>query len=254
MLPLFSGGHDSLSACLIAAEHPRFTKDVFHIDTGIGAKATRDYVEMICRQQGWNLHVYKSNFSYERFVRRLGFPGAGAHGWAYRNLKDRCISKMAKGLGRVALITGCRSQESTRRMGNVKPVVVGEHSKKTGKVTRLNRVWVSPCHNWSVADQNLFLTTWAMPRNPIKDSILGMSGECFCGAFARPYELDMIRQVCPDVAQEIDRLACIAKECGTKCVWGPTPKKGTTIAPTGPLCSTCDRKAAAAGLILEALQ
>lgn len=144
MFPLFSGGHDSLSACFVASQHPRFTGDVHHIDTGIGAKATRTFVEETCREFKWNLKVYKSNFSYEKFVRRLGFPGPGAHQWVYNKLKDRCVSTMAKGLGSVMLLTGCRKQESTRRMGHTEMVKIGETSKKTGKTTKKNRIWTAP--------------------------------------------------------------------------------------------------------------
>lgn len=85
--------------------------------------------------------------------------------------------------------------------------------------------------------------------NPVKTSPLGMSGECFCGAFARPNELDMIRRVCPDVAEKIDRLAVIAREAGKPCVWGQAPlKPGLRVLETGPLCSSCDVRARAAGV------
>jgi 3'-phosphoadenosine 5'-phosphosulfate sulfotransferase (PAPS reductase)/FAD synthetase len=256
MLPLFSGGHDSLSACFAASQHSRFCGEVHHINTGIGAKATRAFVEETCKELGWTLRIYTSNFSYEKFVRRLGFPGPGAHQWVYNKIKDRCISAMCKGRGPVALITGCRQQESTRRMGHTASVKIGETSKKTGKTQRKNRIWTAPCFDWSIAEQRAFMTEHMLPRNPVKDSILGMSGECFCGAFARPWELEMIRMVVPDVAAEIDRLSVIAKECGTPCEWGKRRKdeKGVVTVYTGPLCSSCDRKAVAAGVLFDDLE
>ena len=100
MVPLFSGGHDSLSACFVASHHPAFRNEVFHINTTIGSKKTREFVENTCLELGWHWHVFTSNFSYEKFVSRLGFPGPGAHQWVYNKLKDRCVSSMAKGLGR----------------------------------------------------------------------------------------------------------------------------------------------------------
>jgi len=96
------------------------------------------------------------------------------------------------------------------------------------------------------------MDAFGLPRNPIKMSPLATTGECFGGAFARPGELEMIRQVCPDVAAEIDRLTKLAAP-GKGCEWGKRQKneKGLIMVETGPLCSSCDLKAAASGLLFE---
>jgi 3'-phosphoadenosine 5'-phosphosulfate sulfotransferase (PAPS reductase)/FAD synthetase len=250
MIPLFSGGHDSLSACFVASKHRRFSGEVFHINTTIGAKATRRFVDEVCAEFGWSLRVFQSNFSYEDFVKRLGFPSPGAHQWVYNRLKDRCVSTIGKGKGRIALITGCRIHESTRRMGSVKPLQIGEMSAKTGIVRRLNRAWTAPCWDWTSEEQREFMQWFDLPENPIKRSPLAMSGECFCGAFARPNEIALIRQHAPDVAEEIDRLSAFDQR-GT---WGTRRKteKGIQLVHTGMMCSSCDYKAAAAGLLFEA--
>lgn len=250
--PLFSGGHDSYCACFVASQHRRFNGSVYHIDTGIGAKATRAFVEQVCRDEGWKLKVLKSNDTYERFVRDRGFPGPGMHRFAYDRLKDRCINmitKVARHHYKTILITGCRSDESVRRMGSVEPIKFGEF-QRDGKRFNKHRIWVAPCHDWTSENQIDFMNLFSMPRNPIKQTALGMSGECFCGAFARPYELEMIREFCPDVAVEIERLQVIAKECGhhNSCVWGQRPTKDEEVLETGPLCNTCDNKARQAGL------
>lgn len=163
------------------------------------------------------------------------------------------FSKMGKGRGRILLITGCRETESVRRMGHVEAIKIGETSKKTGTVRRKNRVWTAPCYDWSSSDQQRFMEHFDLPRNPIKDCPIAMSGECFCGAFARPGELEMIRRYAPDVAVEIDRLSQIAAECGTPSVWGvrATGEKGLVVAETGALCSSCDARAWATGLLFE---
>lgn len=254
LAPLFSGGHDSYCACRVAAAHPRFDGAVYHIDTGIGSRATREFVEAVCRDEGWTLRAYRSNFTYRDVVRTYGFPGPGMHGLVYTRIKDRAVRQITRGLRRnypTVLVTGCRSQESVRRMGHVAPVKVGE-ALADGSVREKHRVWTAPCHDWSTAEQRAFMDAHALPRNPVKRSPLGMSGECFCGAFARPGELDMIRAIVPDVAEEIDRCADIARAAGKPCVWGTRPPgkaKGVlTVEAAGPLCSTCDLKAAAAGL------
>jgi 3'-phosphoadenosine 5'-phosphosulfate sulfotransferase (PAPS reductase)/FAD synthetase len=256
ILPLFSGGHDSTCACHVASRHPKFRGEVFHIDTGIGSKATRKHVEDTARGLGWKLNVYKSPSTYEQMVRHTGFPGPGGHKWTYIRLKDRCVDMMLKGKGRAGLITGARQQESVRRMGYVDPIRHGDtvNEKKTGrtKVVRLNRVWVNPCFDWSGEEQRAYMEEFDLPTNPVKLA-LGMSGECLCGAFAAPGELDRIRHHLPDVAEEIDRLAAIARGCGKHAVWGTRPdrKKGVQAAASGPLCSTCDLRAAAAGVVFK---
>lgn len=259
MAPLFSGGHDSLCATFIAAQHPKFNGDVIHIDTGIGAKATRDFVHDVCKEYGWNLLVLASTETYEKFIRARGFPGPGMHQWAYVRLKERCIRLVMKrakfhGHNNVALITGCRSQESTRRMGHVEPLKIGEASK--AGVVNKRRYWVAPCHDWLPIDQVTFMQEHDLPCNPIKQTPLGMSGECFCGAFARPNEIAWIREYAPDVAAEIDRLTLIAQECGKHSIWGTRPdrKKGIVVTKSGPLCNSCDARAMAAGIIVDQTQ
>jgi 3'-phosphoadenosine 5'-phosphosulfate sulfotransferase (PAPS reductase)/FAD synthetase len=327
MLPMFSGGHDSLTAVYAASAHARFDGRVYHIRTGIGSKATYGFVQDICREYGWNLQTFQSKDTYEKFVRERGFPGPGMHQWAYIRLKERCVRMVCnmhtrdipvkrrgyEGSTRtikrnVALITGCRKQESERRMGTVEPLKIGEAGKKRVRDPRLwfpshwrpqrrraaewvclecfqmnesrtqcfsckqsrfgpladfdhevptltnkYRFWVAPCHDFSTADQVAFMDAFDLPRNPIKMTPIGMSGECFCGAFARPNEIALIRQHAPDVAEEIDRLAVIAKECGKHCVWGTRPdrRKGVVVAQTGPLCNSCDARAMAAGIIVD---
>jgi 3'-phosphoadenosine 5'-phosphosulfate sulfotransferase (PAPS reductase)/FAD synthetase len=251
VLPLFSGGHDSLAACHVASRHPAFPGEVHHIDTGIGAKRTRAFVEEVCRLFGWALRVWKSQHTYERFVRERGFPGPGRHHWVYARIKERCVRQMLRGLGKTALLTGCRSEESVRRMGHVAPLKIGE-ARKDGSVRDLKRFWTAPCHDWSAEEQAAYMGEHDLPRNPVKLA-LGMSGECFCGAFAAPGELDRIRRHCPDVAAEIDRLAGVARGCGTHAAWGPRPpgQKGVVAVSSGPLCSSCDVRARYAGILFE---
>lgn len=253
MVPLLSGGHDSISAVYVASQHKKFDGRVYHFDTGIGAKATRQFVESVCKEYHWNLQVFKSKSTYEMFVRDRGFPGPGMHQWAYVRLKERCLRMAMKlhGKSKVALITGCRSQESVRRMGHVEPIKIGE-MQKSGVVNK-RRYWLAPCHDWSTEDQHEFMLAHDLPRNPIKQTPLGMSGECFCGAFAKPNEIEMIKKYAPDVALEIERLTHIALSLGKHSVWGTRPdrRKGVVTTKTGPLCNSCDARALAAGIIVD---
>jgi hypothetical protein len=137
-------------------------------------------------------------------------------------------------------------------MGHVAPIQVGETSKKTRITRRKTRVWTAPCHDWTVEEQVAFMDSFGLPRNPLKLSPLGMSGECFCGAFARPNEIELVRRYAPDVAKEIDRLTPLAPP-GKGQTWGKRAKneKGIISVQTGQLCSSCDHKAAASGLLFE---
>lgn len=270
---LFSGGHDSLCAAVVASEYKSFyrgnsSKVVHHIKTGIGAAYTLEFVERVCRIMDWELKVWQSPSTYEQIVMKYGFPGPGAHRWPYSLLKDRCVSYMTRGKAKKMLVTGSRSQESVRRMGHVEPVHVGDWSvkkcrqcrasKRRGGVcphgacrkvlVKLGRVWTAPCHDWSKAEQQHFMDELGLPINKLKVA-MGMSGECFCGAFAAPGELDRIRQFAPDVAAEIDRLTEIAKAHGKPCVWGHRPAGEVATIETGPLCSSCDQRAASTGLL-----
>lgn len=221
---MFSGGHDSLTATAIAAEHPRFTAAV-HIDTGIGIDETREFVRETCRAQGWPLLEYQPPVSYDDIVLEHGFPGPGAHRYAYVRLKERCVDALVREhkTGRrtkVVLVTGARSQESRRRMGHVEAVQVEVESVK---------VWVAPIHDWTKADCNALIDGRGLPRNPVVDAI-HMSGECLCGSYANAMEeRPLIGALYPAVERRIRDLELRAEEAGiVACEWGKRPP---TVAP-----------------------
>jgi 3'-phosphoadenosine 5'-phosphosulfate sulfotransferase (PAPS reductase)/FAD synthetase len=223
--------------------------------TGIGAKATRAFVESTCREMGWGLRVERSWDTYGKFVRERGFPGPGRHQWVYNRLKDKCVRRIVwqrEKNGLMALITGCRNQESVRRMGHVEPLKIGETSKTTGRCRDFYRAWTAPCYDWSVEEQAAYMEHFDLPRNPLKIA-LGMSGECFCGAFASPGEFERIKHHAPDVADKIERLSVVAARLGKHSVWGTRPAGETGIveSETGPLCSSCDLRASAAGIVVR---
>lgn len=249
--PLFSGGHDSLCATYLASQHRSFQGRVHHINTGIGSKYTRQFVERVCEKFGWTLVVHRSSETYEQIVSTKGFPGPGAHRYVYIKLKDRCVQKIVNGSrmfrNATMLVNGARAEESTRRMGHVAAVQAGEWDKKNNKWVKRNRVWTAPCHDWSKAEQMLFMDEHGLPINRVKVAV-GLSGECFCGAFAAPGERETIREHVPDVSAEIDRLSGVAAACGKPCVWGERPPGKIAVLETGPMCSGCDRRAAANGI------
>jgi 3'-phosphoadenosine 5'-phosphosulfate sulfotransferase (PAPS reductase)/FAD synthetase len=194
---LFSGGHDSLTATSVAFEQGA-VESALHIDTGIGVPETRDFVERTCKDRGWPLRVYSAEQvgeSWEDFVRRHGFPGPAQHNRMYNRLKERALRAAIRDCRpprkRVLLVSGCRSSESVRRMGTVKPV------DRQG-----TWVWSAVIHNWSKQKCLDYLDAWGIKRNPVVERI-GKSGECLCGAFAKPGELDQLHDHYPEVAERI---------------------------------------------------
>lgn len=219
---LFSGGHDSLTATHIAAQHPKFTAAV-HINTGIGIEETREFVRETCKREGWPLKEYRAvdlGQDYRAMVLEQGFPGPTkvGHGIMYNRLKERCLRALIrdtkKGIhDRVLLVSGCRSQESQRRMGNVEPI------QEEGV-----RIWTAIIHDWTKAECNEYIDGNKIPRNLVVD-LIHKSGECLCGAYARKGELDELALWFPKVAAEIRELQKEVRAAGFPWDWEDGPPK-----------------------------
>ena len=215
---LVSGGHDSAS--MLHYVRDRISAAV-HIDTGTGIPETRAYVDRLCVSMGIKLLVYEAANAtdgkgnpepqvYADIVRQHGFPGPAQHRIMYSKLKERPLRMLLREhAGVKLLVTGVRSSESARRMGFVAPIKV-----ETG-----NKIWVAPCHDWDVDRQNEYMAVNSIPRNPVKDT-LGMSGECLCGAYAKPGELDRLRAYCPEIAARIEALEQEVIVRDRKFTWG----------------------------------
>lgn len=246
---LFSGGHDSLCSTHIAAEHPRFSGAI-HINTGIGIEQTREFVRNTCRDQGWHLSEYRPPSSYESLVIAHGFPGPAHHYKMYQRLKERCLEQLLRDTrdpgnprGKILLISGRRRQESVRRMANCTDAIqVGP--KPSNRV-----VWVNPIIDWCSRDKWSYMREHSLPKNRVVE-LLCMSGECLCGAFAKPGELDEIRRHYPAAAEEIDRIVEKAKEARQQhCVWGTRPANTKRFDVRQlPLCFSCENKYHAQGV------
>lgn len=245
---MFSGGHDSLTATHIAAQHPKFTAAV-HINTGIGIEKTRQFVRDTCEREGWPLREYKAEdygMVYADIVKEYGFPGSDAHKIMYSKLKERglraCIREAkTKVRDRVMLVTGVRSQESIRRMGHVKRV------SRDGV-----KVWVAPIHDWSKSECNEYIDEKKLKRNEVVD-LIHMSGECLCGAYAHKGELKEIEMWFPEVAHQIHQLEREVGDAGFPWRWEEQPPKWFKESKRGQaflcemkvdmtMCQSCDKR------------
>lgn len=243
---LFSGGNDSTTLAHLFKDR---ATHAIHANTTIGIEQTRQYVRDTCA--GWNLPLIeeRGDHTFEELVLDTartaagetiwggGFPGPGLHFMAYSRLKERALDKARHRLGignsrtkAAVFIAGRRRAESKRR----EEIPLHESD---GSV-----IWVTPLANWHKLDMTTYrLMCGDLPVNEVAE-LLHMSGECLCGAFAHPGELEEIRMWFPDVAAEIDTLAEKARAAGISeayCTWGHGLGKASIA---GRLCSSCDAK------------
>lgn len=236
----FSGGDDSLALAHWMAHNVPGTK-MFHINTGIGIEAARIFVRETCQRHGWSLTEIRSledcGQDYDDLVRRWGFPGPYGHKLMYARLKERGVRKLVREakhhrMDKVLLATGLREDESLRRMG-----YKDREINRTGA-----QVWVNPIYWWSRDQRDDYLMRHQLQRNPVSRA-LGLSGECLCGAYAQPGELERVRQIDPAVAARIDRLHA---EVRARFPWGwegrpPDKEKKKAPPEVGPLCIGCEK-------------
>jgi len=234
---LFSGGNDSTTLAHLLRD---IATHAIHANTTIGIEATRQFVRDTCA--AWDLPLIEkvAPQSYRDLVLEpgpgQGFPGPALHFKMYGRLKERCLDAARHDLGiagstkRCAVyIAGRRRQESKRR----EDVPLFEAD---GSV-----IWVSPFAMWTALDLATYRSIHDVPRNPVAD-LLHMSGECLCGAFAHPGELDEIGEWFPEMRAEIEALEAEVRAAGVPepfCRWGHGQGKPSA---TGRLCSSCDAR------------
>ena len=219
---LFSGGHDSLTSTYIASLHPAFS-GVIHCNTGIGIPATTEFVRDTCARHGWPLFEYHARQRNGRPIwgdmcLRLGMPGGEmAHNSQYHVLKreglERAYREHRQGDAAMLFVTGIRKQESGRRMRG--PIAVP--TRRDRKIAAI--VWVCPNVAWSAIDVSNYMVANGLRRSPVVDR-LHRSGECLCGALARPEEIKEIDLWYPEVGA---RIHGIEEECfrrGLPSEWG----------------------------------
>lgn len=234
IVSMFSGGNDSKVLLHIARKYMTGPQDgALHINTTIGIEQTREFARNLCHDWWVRLYEWFPDMTYREFIHQFqGFPGPGFHFYPYVNLKERALESFLrtnKNHGEeVLLLFGARAEESKRRMGNA----VHEILKDGGQIQ------VNPILHFNRAEMDEYQSRFDLPRNEVSDH-LHISGECLCGAFARPGEKEMVRFFYPETAAEIDALEAEAEAAGLRfCKWGvkrPGPKSRGGI-----MCHGCD--------------
>jgi 3'-phosphoadenosine 5'-phosphosulfate sulfotransferase (PAPS reductase)/FAD synthetase len=241
----YSGGNDSAAVVHWMMNNVPGCK-VLHINTGIGIERTRQHVRETCAAYGWELVEIRAKEDcgqdYDTIVKKYGFPGPNGHQFMYRRLKERCIEHLlriykTKRSDKIMIATGIRHDESKNRAG-----YAGREINFKGA-----QMWVNPLYWWTGTDMRQYIDAAKMPRNPVSQ-MLGMSGECLCGAYAHKGEMALVRLVCPATADRLKRLEDEVKACGHEWGWEDRPP---TVAEqfiaknqyAMPFCNGCEKAA-----------
>lgn len=229
----FSGGNDSTVMLDIVHEH---VDGIFHVDTTIGVRQTREFVRQMADLYGLPLEVRRPPKSYDEIVSERGFFGPADHEWAYRLLKKEAVRQFKREMlppgesSNLMLLTGMRAHESRTRLAH------GSDDRIEERIA-----WVNPIRHFTRTEMVLYRERYPqLPKNPVND-YLGKSGECLCGCFSHgPTELELVRDLDPDTATQIEALQDRLRADGSPfCRWGPGGQAVPESYGPGPLCSGC---------------
>ena len=218
----FSGGKDSMTATHKLDQMGKLDS-VFHIKTNIGLKMTTDFVEEICEEMGWKLHIIEPSvkFIYAAHVLQFGFPGPGLHRVIMGKLKYKTMRDFALSYDRKnhCIISGIRKFESKRRMGNYPLPIQSDGA-----------LWFGcPIFYDTTEFTYNYVHTNGLRISPAYKLGLSTSGECMCGSFATRGEKSMIRKLDPALASYIEWLEDGIQKYGSTYAkkwskWGEQPK------------------------------
>lgn len=241
----YSGGDDSLATTHWMMSNVPGCRPL-HINTGIGIERTRVHVRETCAAFGWDLLEVRAKedcgMDYDELVMKWGFPGPPFHQRFYNRLKGRAIEAVVRAHKRkysrekVMFATGIREDESVRRMGY--------GGREVNFVS--SQMWVNPLY-WRPKSWFMnYIAEHKLPRSPVSQT-LGMSGECLCGAFAHAGEKALVRIVCPQTADRLDRLETKVRAAGHNWGWEerpprpPKPPKAPRPDAFRPMCVGCEK-------------
>ena len=234
---LLSGGKDSTLAALEMSKKD-LLDGVVYIDTGIGLKETREYVEELSLRFEWDLKIFKGYTSYDTYVLKHGFPTPSGHSQIMHILKldavRRFISWHKKEKGEIPLIfSGVRSSESDRR-------------SRWARRFQFYQGAFWDCPVFHLTDEKVWEMHYKyhIPINSAYGTI-GKSGDCLCGAFGNLTEKKIIEKFYPYLSDHISHLEEKTNSENYN-IWGNTDQSICSLKGNGHsehlLCSECSLK------------
>lgn len=248
IVSMVSGGKDSAASHAVAVELGLKIDLIIHGNTRTGIPQTSEFVAENYGVTGPGLCVADAGTAYEDYVLRKGFfgKGIGAHGFSYRVLKatpfrkviSRELRQRKRGV-RIMLLNGARKDESANRQANL--AVTRSDPAAPGNV------WVNIVHDWSQDDRDAFLTSRAVPINPVAKALC-RSGECMCGTMQSKVERIEAAAIYPEWGHWLDGLDAEVRALHGY-GWGEAfPSKASRAQQDlfQPMCVGCNRRDAEA--------
>lgn len=205
-----SGGHDSTAMLWAVAESDELELDgVVHLNTGIGAEYTRQYVRKQCARLGLPFIEVRQPDPEQRYgpkVIKHGFPGANpiAHEMHRRDLKQDPEDILVQSFdGDIVILTGVNRYESNRRKKTVAQSGIQPDNRHS---------WVTyggPIAEYTGTEIREVLERHDVDRNELAD-LFDSSGECLCGSFASFWQLSVIWEYEPELVLCILHLMTLA--------------------------------------------
>lgn len=211
---LMSGGKDSITTAHVTNKILGGIDGVCFIDTTIGLPETKAFVERLCKEQGWELHILNPpNKNYEEFVMAYGFPKAPMHRAVMTELKWKSMVswwRKRPDNQEITFVSGIRRKESSRRMRTAEPF---SYDKGTTTKKKKGMAFIAPLYDWS--DQQVwdYIKEHDLEISPAYKT-LHISGDCLCGAYADFKEAELLNIFHPETAE---RIRCLEKKRSEKC-------------------------------------
>ena len=191
---LFSGGKDSL--CLLhylkgIADECGVSITTIHADTTAGFPEVETYVRKVCRVLKVQLHTVRPHRDFFETAKRWGIPGPKSR-WCCETLKVAPIRRFLQNIdGPKVIFDGIRAAESSARS---KYTPVWYHPS-------FKCLSVSPIFYWPDKKVLRHIEHAGLPRSPAEK--LGMSAECWCGAYQGRADFEALLSIHPEIYQKL---------------------------------------------------
>jgi 3'-phosphoadenosine 5'-phosphosulfate sulfotransferase (PAPS reductase)/FAD synthetase len=191
---LFSGGRDSL--CTLEymrrlGERAGVEITALHANTTAGLPEVEEYVRTTCANMKVPLVTVRPPKDFFGLAKKWGIPGVKSR-WCCKTLK---VAPMRRYLSEIdgpkVIYDGIRAAESAVR---AKYVPMWFHPS-------FRCLSVSPIFGWSDGEVDGYIKRNELPPNPTAS--LGISGECWCGAYMCRTDFEALLKMCPDVFDKL---------------------------------------------------